>query len=304
MADADLRFLLGKVLDAARSASEAEIMPRWRDLGAGDAREKGPGDWVTVADEAAEESLRRDLTRLLPGVPTVGEEEAGRDPAVLDRLSAGDAWIIDPVDGTRPFVEGLEGFGVIVCLTRRGRPVLGCILDCANRTAVGAVAGSGAFFAPAGGRFRPLSRPGTPVPVGLVSAAFAEAAARWVIGEGVFRPPGLPPARRAWCSARDYADLAMGLASFQIAVHDKPWDHAAGALIVQELGGRVTHLDGMPYTVSRRGAGVAASLHPGSLEPTRRAWLGALRLVDGSNEQLARLPWLESLIRAEAIPRD
>ncbi|MGQ0675326.1 MAG: inositol monophosphatase family protein, partial [Rhodospirillales bacterium] len=76
-----------------------EIMPRFRNLAAGDIRKKHGGETVTVADEAAERALSPRLAALLPGSGVLGEEGAAADPGTL-ALLAGDApvWVIDPID--------------------------------------------------------------------------------------------------------------------------------------------------------------------------------------------------------------
>src|SRR4029453_6026268 len=105
-------------------AAAAEIMPRFRQLAAGDVREKAPGDLVTGADEAVEPRLRPALDSPPAGSVVVGEEAAAADPNLLNRLFDDQpVWIIDPVDGTSNFAEGRPAFAVMVALAR-GRDVL------------------------------------------------------------------------------------------------------------------------------------------------------------------------------------
>ena len=93
-----------------RAAVEAKILPRFRNLAAGDVAQKGPNDPVTIADIEAEEMLSRLLLETYPGTLVVGEELVSREPATLDAL-LGDTpvWVIDPVDGTLNFSEGQPG---------------------------------------------------------------------------------------------------------------------------------------------------------------------------------------------------
>src|SRR5215475_5254326 len=105
--------MTGRPLDLARVTSlieetaGAEILPRFRKLAAGEIREKTPGDFVTVADEAAEARLTPLLSALLPGSLVLGEEAAAADATLLDRLfDTQPVWVIDPVDGTSNFAEG------------------------------------------------------------------------------------------------------------------------------------------------------------------------------------------------------
>ncbi|MFN7159252.1 MAG: inositol monophosphatase family protein, partial [Erythrobacter cryptus] len=82
-----------------RFAAARSMLPRFRNLAAGEVEMKGADDPVTVVDREVEAFLTEALTRLAPGVPVVGEEAAHADRSVLDRLS-GPCWIIDPLDGT------------------------------------------------------------------------------------------------------------------------------------------------------------------------------------------------------------
>ncbi|WP_281259581.1 inositol monophosphatase family protein, partial [Streptomyces glaucescens] len=110
------------VEEAVRKAAAAEIMPRFRQLAAHEVDQKsGPHDLVTDADRKAELYLAEALGALLPGSVVVGEEAVHANPATYEAIR-GDApvWIVDPVDGTRQFVHGEEGFCTLVALARHG----------------------------------------------------------------------------------------------------------------------------------------------------------------------------------------
>ncbi|GAA3076992.1 hypothetical protein GCM10020254_21260 [Streptomyces goshikiensis] len=122
MIDEFLARDLSAVEEAVRKAAAVEIMPRFRQLADHEVDEKsGPHDLVTVADRKAEEHLTAALTRLLPGSAVVGEEAVHADPAVYGALRAdAPVWIVDPVDGTRQFVNGDPAFCTLVALAVRG----------------------------------------------------------------------------------------------------------------------------------------------------------------------------------------
>ena len=111
---------LEKVAEHIRETAQAEILPRFRLLRREDIREKGPGDFVTLADLEAERQLTQRLDGLLPGSVVLGEEAASQDGGRF-ALLAGEApvWVIDPVDGTANFARGQPGFAVIVALIER-----------------------------------------------------------------------------------------------------------------------------------------------------------------------------------------
>ena len=105
-----------------RAAVEAKILPRFRNLAAGEVAQKGPNDPVTIADIEAEEMLSRLLLEAYPGTLVVGEELVSREPAALDAL-LGDTpvWVIDPVDGTTELRRGQPGVRDDPGLCRRWR---------------------------------------------------------------------------------------------------------------------------------------------------------------------------------------
>src|SRR5262249_47738188 len=104
-----------------RDVAARDIMPRFGQLRPGDIAEKAPGDLVTVADRAAEESLIAALTAILPGSLVAGEEGIAADPNVAAALR-GDrpVWVVDPIDGTHNFVADNVRFTVLVALAHRG----------------------------------------------------------------------------------------------------------------------------------------------------------------------------------------
>lgn len=220
------------------------VLPRFRDLSAEDVRAKGPGDLVTVVDVAAEDALTAGLAELAPDVPVVGEEATAADPALLDALTELDrAFVVDPIDGTRAFVDGVPDYAVMVALVVRGEPVAGWIcLPSRERTFV-AERGAGAWR-----NGERLAAPGRPAAPRLriaptrghddVLAARADAA-------GLDVGLGVP----LW-AGRSYAAVADGEVDGLGYWAGWPWDHAPGTAILRELGGSVTTLSGDPYRVT------------------------------------------------------
>lgn len=136
------------VEEAVRKAAAAEIMPRFRRLGAHEVDQKnGPHDLVTDADRNAELYLTQALGALLPGSVVVGEEAVHANPATYEAIQ-GDApvWIVDPVDGTRQFVHGDDGFCTLVALVRHGAVLASWTYAPARDQLATAVRGGGAFL--------------------------------------------------------------------------------------------------------------------------------------------------------------
>lgn len=120
--------LLETICGIARRAGSV-IMPYFDgdDL---DARRKADRSQVTAADEAAERLILAELGALTPDIPIVAEEEvaAGRVPDV----SAGRFWLVDPLDGTKEFIQSIPEFTVNIGLVENGRPVLGVVYSPAS----------------------------------------------------------------------------------------------------------------------------------------------------------------------------
>ncbi len=240
----------GAVIAVMQNVAATEIMPRFRMLADHHIREKRPGDKVTVADEASEAALRAKLPPLLPGSLVLGEEGYEDDPKSLDVLS-GDApvWIVDPIDGTHNFAHGHAPFCVIVALYWRGRTRAGWIYDPNTAETVWCRMGEGVYRTANG---KPAERLSTPLAPPLVEQ-------RGSIGEKFGQrmlkaadEAGLPSPHkfsRARCVSREYMDMALGRLHFgRFANVLKPWDHAAGTLIVREIGGRAENTEtGQPY---------------------------------------------------------
>lgn len=227
-----------QVLDVIFEVAAVEIMPRFRNLAAGDIRRKrSPRDLVTVADEAAEARLSEALRRLLPGSVVIGEESADADPDILGRLGeAAPVWLIDPVDGTGNFVAGDVRFAVLVSLCHQGEILAGWMVRPESGLAVYATAGGGAWVIEPGGSERRLQlrpRQSTDELCGSLSRGGARSLQA--------RAPSasLRSARivRLGSAGCEYLELAQGGIDFAQYARLKPWDHTAGVLIHGEAGG-------------------------------------------------------------------
>ncbi len=236
---------VGAVTALVERVAATVVAPRFRDLVAGEVGEKGPGDVVTVVDHAAEAALADGLTVLAPGVPVLGEEAASADPSLFGLLTAPLAWVVDPLDGTRAFVEGSPDYAVMVGLVAGGVPVAGWICLPEHRVTVVAERGSGAWC-----NGEPLAAaPREGDPRMQVAARYLPPTARARLLADL---PGRPGAERiglaetVW-SGHEYARLALGDVDAMLAWRTMPWDHVPGVAIVRELGGVARRLDGSDY---------------------------------------------------------
>jgi len=216
-----------------REAAAEEIVPRFKNLSAGQIREKRPGELVTEADTEAERVMTRRLRDLLPGSAVVGEEAVSADPALLKALEGeGAVWVIDPVDGTANFAKGHARFAVIVALVRDGVTVAGWIFDPLGERMVTAEHGAGAWV----GGERLAVLPAAPLAQLSGSVKRSGRLSALVAKTG-----------RKGSAAHDYIDLVTGRLHFAHYNRLMPWDHAAGVLIHAEAGGHAGLTDGRPY---------------------------------------------------------
>lgn len=266
------------IVEAVRDVARVEIMPRFRALSPGDVETKtGPEDLVTIADTAAEAALIRRFEDILPGVAVVGEEAVEDDPAILDQLARPDPCVvIDPIDGTWNFANGLAVFGVIIAVREAGKTVMGLLYDPVCDDWMIARAGQGAHFVRADGSrvaisTRAAREPAMEtgyLPLGMFDDRSKKALAPLM--------PAFSRVQSLRCSLYEYRMLAAGRVDWLIAAESKPWDHLAGQLIVEESGGAWGTVAGGPYDPTNRGQVLLATGAPERLDTLRETLSGAL----------------------------
>ncbi|MBX7495872.1 inositol monophosphatase [Qipengyuania sp. 6B39] len=223
--------------------SEQAILPRFRNLSGGEIIEKAEDDLVTIADREAETMLAEGLAQIDPSLTIVGEEAAHADPSVLEYLS-GDCWIIDPIDGTHNFAHGRAPFGILLARAAGGIARSGWIYDCVSGRFCSAHRGGGAFVE---GQ-RAVSRPtGETPPVAAISVIFLDPARREQVAEHI--APHYRTVETPRCAAEQYPRLALGQNDVSFFERTLAWDHAAGALWLEEACGRIARPDGSAYRV-------------------------------------------------------
>jgi len=237
-----------------RDVTTRAILPRYQKLAEHEVTAKAANDVVTVADHEAEAMLAAGLA-MIADIPVVGEESAFDDESVFERLT-GDCWIVDPLDGTRNFAAGKPPFGILIAMASGGEAHSGWIYDCLTDRFCVAQRGKGAFVN--GEKF--AARPtGESPAVAAISLIFVDGARRETVKEAVseYRLVDVP-----YCAAEQYPRLALGVNDLSYFERTLPWDHAAGALWLNEAGGNVARPDGSPYRVDewqRKGLIGAAS---------------------------------------------
>ena len=212
---------------------------------------KGATDLVTATDRASERAILRYLGKRFPGHGFLGEEGGRR--AGTSRFR----WIVDPLDGTMNFAHGLPYYDVSVGLESDGEVVAGAIYDPVLNEMFAAERGCGAWRN--GRRMHVSAR--APLTQCLLATGFSSALMDTSQGrrptravrrqfarfeEFCLRSRGV---RRPGAAALDLAWVAAGVFDgfWEASLH--PWDVAAGWVIVEEAGGRVTAFDGGPVDI-------------------------------------------------------
>jgi len=245
------------VADLMRTVSAQVILPRYRNLAAHEVQEKAKDDLVTIADKESELRLAEGLATILPEARIIGEEACAADPTLLDRIGEGLVWIIDPIDGTGNFAAGRPPFGVMIALVDNGAIEAGWIYDPLEQRLCHTERGKGATI---DGKPLRAAESGEALPVAGISTLFLGTEEREELlrrAEGKLRMVDIPR-----CAAEQYPRIALGVNDFALFHRTLPWDHAAGALFLNEAGGRVARYDGSPYRVGTSETGMLAAASP------------------------------------------
>jgi len=231
------------------------VTPRFRSLAQGEVSVKGVGDVVTIVDTQAEAALIEGLTAIAPGVPVIGEEATAADAGRLAVLAAAPlAWVVDPLDGTRAFVEGSPDHAVMVGLVADGEAVAGWICLPAHGLTYVAERGAGGYRN--GVRLSPLGSPPDPLRGGVASGWMSAADREAILARAMPADlAGLSLEARIW-AGHAYAQVASGAVDILVYGRTWPWDHVPGAVLVREVGGVVRRFDGATYRPSDGASGL------------------------------------------------
>lgn len=236
-------------------------------------RAKQQNDFVTEVDRAAEEAIIDTIREAYPEHAILAEESGLSGPATESEFQ----WIIDPLDGTTNFIHGFPQYAISIALAQNGQLQHGVIYDPNRNELFTASRGKGAFLNDR--RIRVSKRVrmnesliGTGFPFKNLQHSDAYIA---MFRELTEKTAGL---RRPGAAALDLAYVACGRTDGFFEIGLKPWDMAAGALLVQEAGGLVSDF-----------AGEAAYLDTGNL-------------VSGNPKVFAQLLQIVQSHKGDALP--
>jgi fructose-1,6-bisphosphatase/inositol monophosphatase family enzyme len=179
-------------------------------------------------------------------------------------------WLVDPLDGTKNFVRGEDGFGIMVAHVVGGVTAAAWVVLPARGETFVAERGGGAR------RDGKAVRVGAPAWEGLPRGT----------AHGRYMPPALEeavsaalggrmtPIADAGCAAVEYSEVVKGERELSVYYRLLPWDHAAPALVLTEAGGRVEHAGGAAYGPRSRDQ-ITIVARDAAMAREARAWLGA-----------------------------
>lgn len=229
---------LAAAIDAARAAGAAIRVAYGQDHAVA---YKVGDDPLTVADSAADRCIRDQIRDAFPADGWLSEEGDARPG-----IDAGRLWVVDPLDGTREFVQRIPEFAVSIALTVDGRPTVAVVYHPIRDVLVAAVRGGGATL------------DGRPIRVSEASdlATAVVLASRSEVKRGEWAPfESRCLVRPTGSVAYKMALVAIGEADATVSLAPKHgWDICAGVLLVEEAGGRVSLLDGDGLDLSRPAA--------------------------------------------------
>lgn len=245
---------MADVLEIAQAAARAggDVVARyWREGVA--IRSKESYNLVSDADVESERQIVAVLREAFPDHTLLGEEgQAGTNPEA-DLTTAEHLWIVDPLDGTNNFAHGIDHFAVSVAYYQQGRPHTGVVYQPIKQDWFVAVRGQGATL-----NGSPLQvAAATRLEEVLVAVGFYYDRGRMMQQtlkaiEHLFQR-NIHGIRRFGTASLDLAQVAMGRFGVFFEYELAPWDWAAGRLLVEEAGGRVSDCRGAELPIGKTG---------------------------------------------------
>lgn len=240
----NLPALCNMVRRIAREAGDITL--KYYDQGDLNVQTKGDGSPVSLADQEAEAYIEQELAKITPDVPMVGEEakEAGKKP---DLSQSDYFWLVDPLDGTKEFIQGGEDFTVNIALIHKDTPVMGVVyLPVTGALYAGHAPGSAVKWSDETDQDKPISvRP--PPAEGLTVVASRSHGDNERM-EKLLESFKIKKILRRGSSMKICA-IAEGKADLYPRLGPTcEWDTAAAHAVLNAAGGCLVQTDGSPFT--------------------------------------------------------
>jgi myo-inositol-1(or 4)-monophosphatase len=226
------------MIKAARAAGNV-LLRHMNKLDALNVVEKDRMDFASEVDSLAEKEIIKEFRRATPDYAILGEESGPLNSGPRSRYT----WVIDPLDGTSNYLRGIPHFCVSIALCENGEPINGLVFDPLRNEIFHASRGAGAVLNDK--RIRVADRKdlnGALLIRGLPPRARERASAQLKAVDALLLQA--EDIRRTGSAALDLAYVAAGRADGYFEAGLKPWDIAAGVLLVREAGGKVVDFRG------------------------------------------------------------
>ena len=233
------------VMDKAARKAGPRLRRDFNEVDALQVARKGPADFVSNADRAAERTIRDILTHARPDWGLLMEEEGE-----VIGVDSDHRWIVDPLDGTTNFLHGIPHFAVSIAAEERGEVVAGLVYQPLTDESFWAEKGKGSWLQDR--RLRVSSRKDLDeslIATGIPFTGHGDSDEFKKIMAAVM--PEVAGIRRFGSAALDLAWVAAGRYDGYWEADLQPWDVAAGILLVREAGGFVTDYQGRDKPVER-----------------------------------------------------
>lgn len=207
---------------------------------------KGPADFVTLVDTSVQEYLHEKLSALYPDIQFMGEEG---EKESIDFSKP--VWILDPIDGTTNFIYSYPAYAVSLGLVQNGEGLMGVVFMPSTGELFYAEKGQGAYLN--GKRIRVSSEDKLSKSLMAIGTSPYDKDKLADKNFKLFRDlfVSCNDIRRSGSAAFDLCCLACGRIDGFVERNLKPWDYAAGCVIVSEAGGKVTSMSGKNVTFDR-----------------------------------------------------
>lgn len=252
-----MKTILKTAIDAARDAGTLILKYYKSDY---EIREKGYHNPVTTADNASDAQLKKVLREAYPEYGWLSEETVDSP----DRLNKDRVWVVDPLDGTKEFIEGVPNFVVSIALVEYGKPILGVLFNPVTRETFSAVKGGGAFL-----DRNPIhcTQKDDPKDMVILNSRSETRRGLWDPYKDSFKRLDAvgSVAYKLGLTAAGKADIFASLRP------KNEWDVCAGHCIVNEAGGKMVTSEGKEITYNNESTLFTPGLvggYPGAVDKT------------------------------------
>lgn len=230
--------MLDVAIDSAKKAGD--ILSHYFEMTALEREVKDDKSFVTKADTECEALIVAAVKEAFPDHGILGEEGTDHNP------NAEYQWIIDPLDGTNNFVNGIPLFATSIGILHQGEPIVGVIYNPVSHSLFYAEKGKGMFY-----NEKPTVVSDQSADMGMVGFGPGKEGKKRLDIAYASVTPYFKSKRYLGATALELAYLARGGTEGFICLGLKKWDYAAGSLLVQEAKGTITDFDGNPWKMEQ-----------------------------------------------------